>query len=391
MGLRDKLKQSVQKTTRVAALAAGVTVGLTGAEARAETTSESVSDQPAAALVEKNVANKRNVNLHTSFKSKADRVKPDMTNMMKSLNLMDEKGDMVFTYDDVVAARDKVVSAPSFTDRTQEMPYTEYEQQIINDVATYLASDPLAGDGKEDVKRRIYKVLEVSGNPKISYIKDENSITATLLGHGRSNYSPSGHIYINDASDFVPELSHAFRDNNNVMGEAGNFVVDGLKDIFTLTSVGFSENAQAQNYKKTGYMEHDTHSIVEPVLEQYLIQDPLSEYGEIKSIDEAAAMIDMIRHQQNDNSAVYTWTAEGDKAVAHGKETLRNRYLAYFAQDEKLMTKLARDAGKQPLLKDLVIPEEIASKPIPPKETDSVDKPLSPALVAAVQNKRANG
>lgn len=388
MGLRDKLKQSAQKTTRVAALAAGMTAGLTGAEARAETTSDTTSDQTVAALVSDEQETR---DVLASFKPKSNRVRPDMKHVMKSLNLMDEKGEMAFTYDDVMAARDQVAPDQVESKNLRETPYTEYEQKIIDDAATYLSSNLFADGGKEGIKGRIYQVLEASGNPEISYTKDENSITATLWGHGRSNYSPSGHIYINDASDFVPELSHAFRDNNNVMGEAGNFVVDGLKDIFTLTSVGFSENAQAQNYKKTGYMEHDTHSIVEPVLEQYLVQDPLSEYGEIKSIDEAAAMIDMIRHQQNDNSAVYTWTAEGDKAVAHGKETLRNRYLTYLGQNEKLMTKLARDAGKQPLLKDLVVPEEIASKPIPPKETDSVDKPLSPALVAAAQNKRANG
>lgn len=388
MGLRDKLKQSAQKTTRVAALAAGMTAGLTGAEARAETTSGSTPDQTVASLVSDEQETR---DVLASFKPKSNRVRPDMKHVMKSLNLMDEKGRMTFTYDDVMVARDQVAPAQVESNNPREMPYTEYEQQIIDDAATYLSSNPFADGGKEGIKGRIYQVLEASGNPEISYTKDENSITATLLGHGRSNYSPSGHIYINDASDFVPELSHAFRDNNNVMGEAGNFVVDGLKDIFTLTSVGFSENAQAQNYKKTGYMEHDTHSIVEPVLEQYLVQDPLSEYGEIKSIDEAAAMIDMMRHQQNDNSAVYTWTAEGDKSVAKGKEALKNRYLTYFAHNENLMTKLAQDAGKQPLLKGLVVPEEIASKPILPKETDSVDKPLSPALVAVAQNKRANG
>lgn len=395
MGLRDTLKQSVQKTVQAAALTAGLTAGLAGTEARAETTTEAESDTPVATQVENDTSNKPSFSqAYASLQKRKTQVRPDMSYVMKTLDLVTQDGKRNFNYDDVIGAQKKASSKSEAPQLPKDNPYTEYEQKIIADAAEYLSSNPLATGGKEELQERIYDVLEAAGNPGISYTKDDNSWTASLLDHGRSNYSPGGrgYIYINDVSDFVPEVSHAFRDKNNLMGETGNFVVDGLKDIFTLSSIGFSAKAQEENYKKTGYMEHDTHAIVEPVLEQYIVQDLTSPYGEIKSIPEAAAMIDMLRHQQNDNSAVYTWTKEGDKAVSEGKESLRNQYLVALSQNKKLMAQLEKEAGKEPLLANIVQNDEtVRSELASSRNNDLTPKTLSPTLIATIQNRRSNG
>lgn len=426
MTLKEQLKSMVQKTTQATALAAGLGAGITAAEARAETTSEptpestpivQVVEAPEKTDVLQKVQEESSVprtdiddatNQATaetkkefsflspvSLNQKSEWIKPDMAYPYEYLNIWTPEGKG-FTYDDVIAA-EKANTAlentpqPSIDPKTT--PYTEYEQGIIEEAVNYLSKNVDVAGGKDGVRTRIYQVLEAAGNPHISYTKDDNSLTASLLGHGRSNYSPGsrGHIYINTISDFVPEVAHGYRHQNNLVGERGNFIGDGLKDILTFSSFGFTENAQAENYKKTGYMENDTHSVVEPVLSEYIVSAPMGRYGELKTMSEVAATIDMLRHQQKDSSAVYTWTSEGDEAVAQGKESLRNRILAPFAKHEKMMAELAQEAGKEPLLKGIVQGDEhrVASGDTSDKQGDS--QKLSPTLVAAIHNNRSNG
>ena len=395
MGLQDKLKKSVQKTVQAAALTAGLTAGLAGTEARAETATETESDASVATQVERDTHEEPNFfQAYTVLQKQKTRVHPDMLYVMKTLGLITQDGKRNFNYGDVMAAQEKISAKSKDTQLPKDNPYTEYEQKIIADAAEYLSTNPLASGEKEDIQGRIYDILDASGNPRISYTKDDNSWTAILLEHGRSNYSPGGrgHIYINDVSDFVPEVSHAFRNKNNFVGETSHFVMDGLKDIFTFSGIGFSQKAQEKNYKKVGYMEHDTHAIVEPVLEQYLVQDPFSPYGSIETIAEIFAMIDMLRHQQNDSRAVYTWTSEGDKVVAEGKESLKNQLLIAFSQNKELMATLVKESKKEPLLATIIQHDKMVKSKRGLSEANNSDrKTLSPVWVASVQNKRSKG
>ena len=71
--------------------------------------------------------------------------------------------------------------------------------------------------------------------------------------------SPGGDIYFgHDAASFIAELAHAFRNKNNSLGEIAHFVGDGLKDILTANSLGFTPKAQTKNYSDPGKMQADS-------------------------------------------------------------------------------------------------------------------------------------
>lgn len=411
MSLKDKLKSISQKTVRAVALTASLGAGIAATEAKAETSQETSTDNNAPIVhVETNtVAQEKSEETPRYLSANYPRhnknsVLLDAMHMLFYLDLAKtdpETSEVAenFTFNDVLDAKkycDNLSVTPQEIIDPKNTPYTEYEQGIINDAVDYLSNGVDVKGGKEGVKNRIYQVLEASGNPKISYTKDENSFTANVLGHECSNYSPGGrgHIYINEAKDFVAEVSHAYRHQNNLVGERGNFVMDGLKDILTFNSAGFTKKAQNQNYKEVGSMEYDTHSIVEPVLTEYIVQSPMGLYSMfpnspgVATLSEAFAMIDMLRHQQNDWSAVYTWTSEGDDAVEKGKESLRNRLLGAIAGNDEYMAKKAEQEGikeTEPLLKGIVLNDNDENNMSPPKS-----QKISPAVASAVKNKYSN-
>lgn len=411
MSLKDKLKSISQKTVRAVALTASLGAGIAATEAKAETSQETSTDNNAPIVhVETNtVAQEKSEETPRYLSANYPRhnknsVPLDAMHMLFYLDLAKtdpETSEVAenFTFNDVLDAKkycDNLSATPQEIIDPKNTPYTEYEQGIINDAVDYLSNGVDVKGGKEGVKNRIYQVLEASGNPKISYTKDENSFTANVLGHECSNYSPGGrgHIYINEAKDFVAEVSHAYRHQNNLVGERGNFVMDGLKDILTFNSAGFTKKAQNQNYKEVGSMEYDTHSIVEPVLTEYIVQSPMGLYSmfpnspSVATLSEASAMIDMLRHQQNDWSAVYTWTSEGDDAVEKGKESLRNRLLGAIAGNDEYMAKKAEQEGikeMEPLLKGIVLNDNDENNMSPPKS-----QKISPAVASAVKNKYSN-
>ncbi len=412
MSLKDKLKSISQKTVRAVALTASLGAGIAATEAKAETSQETSTDNNAPIVhVETNtVAQEKSEETPRYLSANYPRhnknsVPLDAMHMLFYLDLAKtdpETSEVAenFTFNDVLDAKkycDNLSVTPQEIIDPKNTPYTEYEQGIINDAVDYLSNGVDVKGGKEGVKNRIYQVLEASGNPKISYTKDENSFTANVLGHECSNYSPGGrrHIYINSVNDFVAEVSHAYRHQNNFLGERSNFVMDGLKDILTLNSAGFTKKAQNQNYKEVGSMEYDTHSIVEPVLTEYIVQVPIGLYSifpnnpSVETLAEAAAMIDILRHQQKDWSAVYTWNSEGDELVEQGIESLRNRFLAPMAENELYMAEKAKQEGikeTEPLLEGIVLNDNDENNMSPPKS-----QKISPAVASAVKNKYSNG
>lgn len=390
MNLKDKLKSASQKTVQAVALTAGITAGITASEVKAEQPSEKPVDTPPIVQVDANTLKKDTQVKFLSPVSKVQKgkwVKEDIVHKLKYLDLMTSDGKEAFTYTDIVKA-EKTNSERTISQKVidpNDTPYTEYEKDIIEETVDYISEGVQVEGGKDGVRNRIYQVLDVSGYPKISYTKDDNSFTADLLDHRRSNYSPGsrGHIYINEISDFIPEVAHAYRHQNNLMGERGNFITDGLKDILTLSSVGFSSSAQLKNYTKVGYMEHDTHSIVEPVLYEYISQTPMGSYGEVKTLPEVAATIDMLRHQQNDSSAIYTWTSEGDEAVAEGKEILRERFLLTMSSDKEYMAEMAKKEGITIDNSSNIDKEQVTG--------NTEQKKMSSTIAAAIKNRRSNG
>ncbi len=367
-----QLKETVQKTGRMAALAGSIAVGAAGAEARAETTPEQGTSKPSIASIQ-HITPKRNV---------APPVVPDVMYTVKALDLMDKSGQPTFTQDDIAKAVADQQSEPSSkTIAVDTDVYTDYEKGIINDTAQYLKEkNPASKITQQEITDRLYQVLQVSGNPSIAYTKDDNAWTASMLEHGESNFSPGlmrSSIYINNVSDLIPELAHAYRQENNLMGETGHFITDGLTDILTFSSAGFSKDAQQKNYKKVGQMEHDAHSIVEPVLEQYIAPQNFSIYGNLDSLDKVAATIDILRHQLDSYSATYMWTGKGSDMVERGKAALRSEWLAKLAPSKQTQVEPTSHASTSPSDSKTAV------------KTDNTSGQLSPAAVAYVQNNRS--
>ena len=125
---------------------------------------------------------------------------------------------------------------------------------------------------------KYYAILKESGNPGIYMTRTKlldiiSFFSKTTTGYFSPNLLFSGgDICLKDLSEdtFLAEVSHAFRNKNNRIGEAGQFIKDGLKDILTGKGLGFTPSAQLDNYDDTGKMEFDAHSIVQPALKDFL-------------------------------------------------------------------------------------------------------------------------
>ena len=141
-----------------------------------------------------------------------------------------------------------------------------------------------------------YDLLASSGNPGV-YPKDSKFNLMAPFAKSADGYffpdllSSGGDIYIHDKRAFIPELAHAFRNKNNALGETGQFIADGLKDILRLKSLGFTPQAQSRNYFNEGKMEYDAHTIVEPALKSYV-------NGELRTIPEMHFAIDQARQKK---------------------------------------------------------------------------------------------
>ncbi len=115
-----------------------------------------------------------------------------------------------------------------------------------------------------------------------------------------------------DKKNFIEEMGHAFREKTNTYGETSQFVRDGLKDILTLNSFGFTPSAQADNYNEKGKMEYDAHKVVSPVLKDFVD-------GKIDSMPKVYAKIDQKRKEINEP---YTLTDEAKQMTAQGYKEL---------------------------------------------------------------------
>lgn len=172
-----------------------------------------------------------------------------------------------------------------------------------------------------ELLNRMYTLSRLSGYPEILEQTDDNmnlmsKVIEKGCQHKTPHYEPSlfgrSTIWLVPGcfSDLIPEMAHAFRDHNNVFGEAHQFVGDALKDILTFNSLGFGADAQIKNYKNPQRMEHDAHSVVQPALMDYAS-------GKIETIDEMYFAIDSARKRLNNE---YTWTSEAKKNVENGRK-----------------------------------------------------------------------
>jgi len=182
-----------------------------------------------------------------------------------------------------------------------------------------------------EVLPRLYKVMEASGNPAIRSLKSDitpvgwiaknsNHFTPDVIGTG-------GTLYLNNSSMIPAELAHAFRNENNTFGEASQFVRDGLKDILTLNSAGFTSEAQRKNYSDKDKMEYDAHEIVEPALNNYL-------RGKTPTIEQMYSQIDAERKKEGIS---YSQTSAAEEMTQKGyeqqkQETLQNQTLIATAK-----------------------------------------------------------
>lgn len=170
---------------------------------------------------------------------------------------------------------------------------------------------------------RVHALMQASGNPSIRSWDDTLAIAKPFTRSQtpyrlvpRSHFIPNmggGTLYLAEKDNFAAELSHAFRNKNNTFGEAVQFVGDGLKDILTLKSAGFTPDAQARNYGDKSKMEYDTHEIVEPQIKQYL-------KGKIPSIEQMYANIDAQRQKEGIS---YSQTSEAEKITQRGYEQIK--------------------------------------------------------------------
>ena len=184
---------------------------------------------------------------------------------------------------------------------------------------------------------RAYQLMEVCGNPGVYRRGVFPNIMEIAAGKSDTSYfspnvfSSGGDIYLShiNSETFHAELSHAFRQKNNAIGEATQFVRDGLKDLLSLNSFGFTPNAQAKNYGEKGKMEYDAHNVVQPILEDFLD-------GKIDSIPKVYAKIDALRKKIGEP---YAQTSDSEKMIQLGYQQL-----AKEAENE-----LAKEAKNAPL------------------------------------------
>ena len=169
-----------------------------------------------------------------------------------------------------------------------------------------------------DALSRLYKVMEASGNPAIRPLKD--SPINWMLKHPRSNFvadkfGSSGTLYVS-STDYIPdELAHAFRNKNNTFGEDLQLIGDGLKDILTFKSLGFTESAHNKFYADKDKYEYDAHEIVEPTIEDYLA-------GNIETLEQMYALIDAARKKEGIS---YSQTDNAEEMTKKGHEQVKKR------------------------------------------------------------------
>ena len=162
-----------------------------------------------------------------------------------------------------------------------------------------------------DYMIRFYKLMDQCGNPKLRPLAD--SPVKDIIGIDRAHFVPDldfvgGTCYADNLNVFIAELAHAFRNKNNFFGEAIQSTRDGLKDIITFDSLGFTPEALDKNYKDPTKMEYDTHSIVQPELNAYLD-------GKTPTLEQMYAKIDM-RRKENENT--YTPTLSAKRMIEKG-------------------------------------------------------------------------
>ncbi len=192
---------------------------------------------------------------------------------------------------------------------------------------------------------RTYQLMEVCGNPGVYHRGVFPNIMEFAAGRSDTSYfspnvfSAGGDIYLSqvDPKRFVSELSHAFRQKNNAIGEATQFVRDGLKDLFSFNSFGFTPNAQAKNYDEKGKMEYDAHNVVQPILEDFLD-------GKIDSIPKVYAKIDARRKKIGEP---YAQTSDSEKMIQLGYQQLAEEAEKELAKETE--KELAKDAENAPL------------------------------------------
>ena len=174
------------------------------------------------------------------------------------------------------------------------------------------------GDISPQLLSRLYKLMDVSGNPSIRPMgKDKTPVgwvangsphfTPDLLGSGGTIYSASSFL--------IGEIAHAFRNKNNTFGEGVQFIRDGLKDILAFNNAGFTEKSQLKNYEDKDKMEYDCHKIVEPAFKAYL-------NGKIKTIEQMYAKID--KDRQN-HGISYSQTNQAEEMTKIGYEQLNEQ------------------------------------------------------------------
>ena len=213
-------------------------------------------------------------------------------------------------------------------------PQDEESKKYLNEYAQLYTSKP---SEELEMKDRLYQLWRVCGYPEIRNQTEENM---TLMGriieynrHGKTaHFKPSlygkdtvylipehflGHETFNAEANvdyLLPEIAHAFRHKNNVFGEATQFIGDGLKDILTFKSIGFTPKAQLNNYSNPDRMEYDAHKIVEPALRDFV-------HGKIKTLEEMYYIIDTERKK---NGNEYIWTPTAKEKIAIGAKQMSN-------------------------------------------------------------------
>lgn len=169
---------------------------------------------------------------------------------------------------------------------------------------------------------RFYQVCSVSGYPEIKSSNRDNGLIGRIMKAVCNNempphYMPSltggGTIYVNQLNDIPAEMAHAFRHQNNVIGEGAHFVLDGLSDLAQFKSLGFTHEAQLNNYDDRTKFENDTHATVEPEIINFI-------KGRTATIEQMYAKIDQRRHAKDNR---YTLTRTAQKRTNQGYKELK--------------------------------------------------------------------
>lgn len=177
---------------------------------------------------------------------------------------------------------------------------------------------------------KIYQLMEASGNPSIRQVGEDKTLVG-LVAQKNIHFTPdvfgrSGTLYLKRNAGFEAELAHAFRNNNNSFGESAQFIRDGLTDILTLNSLGFTPKAQSKNYSDKDKMEYDAHEIVEPAIKRFLS-------GKIPTIEQMYANIDAERKKQGIS---YAQTSESEKRTKKGYQEKVTLLAAHQNQQRNL-------------------------------------------------------